>query len=59
MAFNLGVPRLLKFKKTIAAIQREDWEEAAEQMLMSKWAIQVGSRAYRLADIMLTGEVEW
>ena len=48
MCFNLGYPRLSKFKKFLAAMQDEDWETAAEEMMDSKWATQVGDRAKRL-----------
>jgi lysozyme len=37
MAFNLGVPRLLKFKKTLAYIQDFEFEKASKEMLVSKW----------------------
>lgn len=56
MGFNLGIPILLKFQNMWAAIEDEDWIEAAEQMLDSRWAKQVGRRAVRLADAMRTGE---
>ena len=57
MLFNLGLPRLKEFKKTLAAIRAKDFEEAAKEMLDSKWARQVGYRARKLADMMRTGEV--
>ncbi|OHU85496.1 MULTISPECIES: glycoside hydrolase family protein [Pseudoalteromonas] len=56
MAFNLGISGLLKFKNTIAAVQAGQWETAAIEMLNSRWAVQVGSRADELADQMATGE---
>lgn len=55
MAFNLGVPRLLEFRKMWAALDRQDWIEAAKQMLDSKWAKQVGARSARLAKIIERG----
>ena len=55
MAFNLGVAGLLGFKNTLAAIQNDKWGEAADGMLASKWAKQVGGRAQRLAVMMRTG----
>ena len=57
MAFNLGFNGLLQFKRMWAAIGRCDYEKAAEEMLKSKWARQVGNRAIELAEIMRTGEV--
>lgn len=56
MCFNLGLTRLMGFKKMLAAIEQEDYQEAAEQMLDSKWARQVGARADRLAKIMREGK---
>jgi lysozyme len=58
MLFNLGSSRLAKFKKMWAAIEQQDWEEAANQMLDSMWADQVGRRAVELADQMRTGEFQ-
>jgi|CXWL01.1.fsa_nt_gi lysozyme len=55
MAYNLGIPGLLKFKATWAAIAAKDWQKAHDQMLASKWASQVGQRAVTLADRMLKG----
>lgn len=52
MVFNLGLPRFLGFKKMIAAIENEDYKEAAAQMLDSKWARQVGDRAKRLSELI-------
>ena len=56
MAVNLGVGGLLKFRKMIAALERGDYEGAADQMLDSRWAEQVGYRAVRLAEMMRSGE---
>lgn len=55
MAFNLGVPGLLGFKNTLAAVKAHDWDRAAAGMLASKWAGQVKDRAARLAQMMKTG----
>tara|TARA_B100000131_G_scaffold147177_1_gene143144 strand:- start:809 stop:1258 length:450 start_codon:yes stop_codon:yes gene_type:complete len=53
MLFNLGRPRLSKFKKFIGAINESDWDKAAIEMLDSRWAKQVGPRAIRLRDRVL------
>lgn len=55
MAFNLGIAGLLGFKNTLAAVQAGQYDKAAEGMLSSKWASQVGKRAVRLADLMRNG----
>ncbi|WP_321946529.1 glycoside hydrolase family protein [Paraburkholderia sp. J10-1] len=56
MAFNLEY-RLFTFKKALAAMEARDFSKAAEEMLASKWAVQVGERAQRLAKMMRTGAV--
>lgn len=56
MAFNVGVPRLNTFLKMWAAIAAKDFETAAREMLDSRWAMQVGARATRLAAAMRSGE---
>jgi lysozyme len=55
MAFNLGIGGLLKFKNTLATIQKGDYARAADMMLDSLWARQVKGRATRLAQMMRTG----
>ncbi len=55
MCFNLGINRLKGFKKMLAAVQDENYTEAASQMLDSTWARQVGNRATTLANLMKTG----
>ena len=52
MMFNIGRPRLSKFKKMKAAVDARDWAEAADQMVDSKWYTQVPNRARRLVDRM-------
>jgi len=56
MAFNMGVPRLCKFKKMWNAIHEEDYSSAAKEMLDSRWAVQVKGRATKLANAMHNGE---
>jgi lysozyme len=52
MAFNLGLPRLKKFKRMFAALNKQDYKGAAKEGLDSKWAKQVYNRARRLMDRM-------
>ena len=54
MAFNMGRPRLSKFKNFIAGVNDRDWTRAAEEMMDSRWADQVGARATRLRNLILT-----
>ena len=56
MVFNLGMPWFKQFQNMLAAIEAQDWPEAAAQMMDSRWAKQVGARAERLRDMMETGE---
>lgn len=58
MIFNLGLFGFSKFKKTIAAIEAEDYDAAASEMLQSKWATQVGKRAKRLSERMRAGRID-
>ena len=55
MAFNLGKPRLANFRKMIAAINARDWDEAAAQMMDSRWYRQVKTRGDRNVTVMKTG----
>jgi len=51
----MGVPKLLEFRRMLAALQAGDWAEAARQALDSRWAQQVGSRAHRVAALIEEG----
>ena len=52
MMFNLGRPRLSKFIKMRQHINNGSWSDAANEMLLSKWAKQVPNRANRLVERM-------
>jgi len=52
MCFNLGITGLLGFKNTLAFIGAGDFERAANGMLASRWAKQVGRRAIELSELM-------
>lgn len=52
MMFNMGLPRLSKFKKMKEAVDARRWNEAAAQMKDSKWYSQVPNRAERLCQRM-------
>ena len=51
-----GIGTLLQFKKMLVAMQARNWDEAAKQLLDSKYATQVGDRANRLAKQLTTGD---
>lgn len=48
MMFNLGRPRLSKFKNMKAALDKGDWVTAAAEGRDSRWYYQVGNRSERL-----------
>ena len=52
MMFNMGRPRLSKFKGMKAGVDARDWNKAADEMVDSKWYTQVPNRARRLVDRM-------
>lgn len=58
MAFNLGLPRLKGFKNALEAMAEGRYDEAAHEMMDSRWARQVGHRAIRLARMMATDKQE-
>ena len=55
MLFNLGGAALAGFPRFLEAMEAGNFEEAAVQMMDSEWAKQVGARATRLRDMVLTG----
>ena len=48
MMFNMGRPRLSKFKGMKAGVDDRDWDRAADEMVDSRWHDQVPNRAKRL-----------
>ena len=48
MCFQLGRPRLSKFKNMIAAVEDLDWAKMADEMEDSRWYRQTPNRAQRL-----------
>jgi|TARA_R110000787_G_scaffold11778_1_gene38637 lysozyme len=52
MHFNMGMPTLRKFRNMLDAMERKDYGHAADEMLDSHWADQVGDRATELSDIV-------
>lgn len=53
MAFNLG-DHLKTFVHFLDAVNNGAWVSAAEHMMQSLWAKQVGARALRLHDLILS-----
>ncbi len=52
----LGINGLLSFNNTLALIAVGDWVRAANGMLASKWAKQVGRRAIEPSELMRKGK---
>jgi len=52
MMFNLGYPRLSKFKNMKRCVDERNWIGAGEEMMDSKWYQQVPNRAGRLVNRM-------
>jgi len=48
MMFNMGRPRLSKFKGMKAGCDARDWNKMADEMVDSRWHDQVPNRAKRL-----------
>lgn len=56
MLYNMGVVKLMGFTQMWKAIADKDDEQVVKEMLDSKWATQVGSRAQRDAMMWKTGK---
>ena len=50
MMFNMGRPRLSKFKGMKRGVDAQDWNAAADEMIDSNWYKQVTNRAERLVN---------
>jgi lysozyme len=55
LMFNMGKAKFLTFKKMIQAIKEGDWNKAADELLNSKYAEQVGIRAIENAERLRNG----
>jgi lysozyme len=57
MIFQLGFVGTLKFRKMLKAIEANNFEGAANEMLDSRWARQTPNRCHELALVMRSGEI--
>ena len=55
MCFNLGWPRFSQFRRMLASAEDGDYATAADEMIDSRWARQVGTRADLLETMMRNG----
>lgn len=58
MMFNMGRPRLSKFKGMKRGVDARDWNAAADEMVDSNWYRQVTKRADRLVARMRAIEID-
>lgn len=56
--FNVGIGTAQKFKKAMAALQEQDYDTAADEMMDSNWSKQVGQRAVEVTEMIRTGEYQ-
>jgi lysozyme len=56
MNFNLGIHKLLGFKRMIGALTDKNYTLAAQEALDSLWATQVGQRAKDVAVMIREGK---
>ena len=54
LSFNMGIPRLMQFRNTLAYLRDGEFESAADELLDSRYAEQVGHRALEVADMIRT-----
>lgn len=54
--FNVGIGTVKSFKNTLEYLKHEEWAAAADEMLDSKWAEQVGNRAVEITEQIRTGK---
>lgn len=55
MAFNLGLTRLMGFKRFLYHLRRGEYQTAAYEMIDSRWYRQVGTRGIKLVEMMKKG----
>ena len=58
MAFNLGLPKLMRFQNFQQALKEKDYKKASREMLDSLWARQLPNRSKRLAKQMRESNVK-
>ena len=56
LAFNMGVPGISNFQNMLRDLQEQNWKGAAENLLDSKYAKQVGRRAIYNANLLETAD---
>ena len=59
LAYNIGRTGLSQFVRFIGAVHRGDWEDAADELVDSKWYTQVGIRGKQYVRMMRENKSEW
>lgn len=54
--FNVGIGTASKFVNAMGLLKEKSYDMAADEMLNSRWAKQVGNRAIEVTDQIRTGE---
>ena len=52
MAYQMGLSGVCKFKRALKYMEHQNWERAADEMLMSRWHKQTPNRAKELSNII-------
>ena len=52
MAYQMGVSGVSKFKNALKHMKNEEWNKAADEMLLSRWYKQTPKRAKELSEII-------
>ena len=56
ISFNLGATKLRLFVLALEAMANEKFDLAADEFMNSKWATQVGNRAFEVTDMIRSGQ---
>lgn len=54
--FNVGIGTVKKFENALSYMQSGEWDKAADEMMDSRWARQVGNRAIEVTEQIRTGK---
>jgi lysozyme len=58
LSFNIGQTRLRGFVKALGHMENGDYESAGDEFYDSKWASQVGDRAFEICQMIRSGEYQ-
>lgn len=58
MCYNLGFKGLMKFRNSINFLSQQNYNQASENLKLSRWYSQVKRRGIIITDIIKTGQVK-